>query len=170
MEFLKTVKKKLNETKGNILRYYKQVAVDVEKIDLIDQFTANFNKYLDYFNEYFDEKFEYYLSSDQEWCVERIQKDFGNDVVAHRSVLTALLVFLTAITTSRVSALEEINKSLVLRCIYRSIILGGDTDTIASMAASLAGAYCGFSEDEFPSHLVMICESPDSIENLLLKL
>lgn len=43
-----------------------------------------------------------------------------------------------------------------IRIIRYSILLGGDTDTIASMAGSIAGAYLGFSA--IPQVFASCCE------------
>lgn len=56
--------------------------------------------------------------------------DFGNTLAAHRSVGTAIGCFV-------------INPSSYLDVVTRAISLGGDTDTIAAIAGSLAGTHLG---------------------------
>lgn len=47
------------------------------------------------------------------------------------------------------------------RTIEYAISLGGDTDTIASMAGAISGAY--FSDDIIPKNLVFHCESHEEV-------
>ena len=48
----------------------------------------------------------------------------------------------------------------MLRTICYAVSLGGDTDTIATMAGAIAGAYYGI--DEVPSRWFEICEGTDT--------
>ncbi|CEM02497.1 unnamed protein product [Vitrella brassicaformis CCMP3155] len=66
--------------------------------------------------------------------VSRVCEVLGSDVTASRSVPTALFCFLYIVGVKAGSFADVV---------AFSISLGGDTDTIASMAASLAGAYMG---------------------------
>ena len=52
--------------------------------------------------------------------------------------------------------------SLVERTLQLAISLGGDTDTIASMAAAIAGAHSGV--ERIPESLVEHCEARDRIK------
>lgn len=55
-----------------------------------------------------------------------------------------------------------------MRTIYFAISVGGDTDTIASMAGAIAGAYYG--EDMIPDSVQEKCEAVDKIISLADKL
>ncbi|OQR69706.1 poly(ADP-ribose) glycohydrolase ARH3-like [Tropilaelaps mercedesae] len=71
--------------------------------------------------------------------MEQFLRDLGNDISAHGAVPTAVYAFLKAL-----QPLSEFKTSSgVVRTIFTAIRLGGDTDTISSMAASIAGK--GFS-------------------------
>jgi len=48
-----------------------------------------------------------------------------------------------------------------LRSIQFAISLGGDTDTIASMAGSISGAHLGY--EAIPKELLRHCEAPEKI-------
>jgi poly(ADP-ribose) glycohydrolase ARH3 len=48
-----------------------------------------------------------------------------------------------------------------LRSIHYAISLGGDTDTIASMAGSISGAHLGF--EAIPQEMLRHCEASDKI-------
>ena len=61
---------------------------------------------------------------------ETVVSQLGNGIQAHRSVPTAIYAFLRS-----PEAFREV--------VIYAIGLGGDTDTIASMAGALAGAYLG---------------------------
>jgi len=66
----------------------------------------------------------------------------GNDISAYKSVPTAIYCFL------RETTFED--------TLHYAISLGGDTDTIASMAGAIAGAYYG--EKEISSNMMKYCE------------
>ncbi|CAL1279244.1 unnamed protein product [Larinioides sclopetarius] len=55
-----------------------------------------------------------------------------------------------------------------VRSIYFAISIGGDTDTIAAITGSIAGAYYGI--DAIPTELQERCEFKDGIDNLAHKL
>ncbi|KAF5289466.1 hypothetical protein FQR65_LT11839 [Abscondita terminalis] len=76
----------------------------------------------------------------------------GNDISALGSVPTAIYCFLKA--QKEIDGIRTDNK--FRRCIQYAISLGGDTDTIASMAGSLAGAYLG--EEYISEHIIRHCE------------
>jgi len=70
---------------------------------------------------------------------ESVEDTLGNDVAALTSVPTSIFAFLWAQRN-----LAELNASNhFARTIQYAISLGGDTDTIASMAGAIAGAYHG---------------------------
>lgn len=52
----------------------------------------------------------------------------------------------------------------VRRIIQYAISLGGDTDTIASMAGAIAGAYFGI--DEFNTNILKMCEDAENIDKI----
>ncbi|KAK4882575.1 hypothetical protein RN001_005894 [Aquatica leii] len=76
----------------------------------------------------------------------------GNDISALGSVPTAIYCFLRA--QKDIPGIRTDNK--FRRCVQYAISLGGDTDTIASMTGSLAGAYLG--EEYINEHIIKHCE------------
>jgi len=77
--------------------------------------------------------------------------ELGNDVSAVDSVPTAFFCYL------KVSLDDNIRKEHKFEEILKlSIRMGGDTDTIASMACAVAGADLGL--DLIPQHLITCCE------------
>lgn len=76
----------------------------------------------------------------------------GNGICAHDSVPTAIYCFLRA-----QNEIPHVNtENIFRRTIQYAITLGGDTDTIASMAGALAGAFVG--EEGINKNLVEQCE------------
>ncbi|CAH1405504.1 unnamed protein product [Nezara viridula] len=84
----------------------------------------------------------------------------GNSIRAQYSVPTALFCFLRA--QKPIESIQTENK--FRRTLQYSISLGGDTDTIASMAGAMSGAYHGleYINEGLQSH----CEGVDEIINL----
>lgn len=78
----------------------------------------------------------------------------GNGIAALHSVPTAIYSFLRCME-SHPEMPDELNH--LQRTIIYCISLGGDTDTIATMAGAIAGAYCG--EQQVPPSWKHICES-----------
>lgn len=93
----------------------------------------------------------------------------GNDISALRSVPTAIFCFLKA--QKEISGIDvrihsnmyrasnfsiSQTDSVFRRTIQYAISLGGDTDTIASMAGSIVGAYLG--EEAVNANLMKHCE------------
>jgi len=78
----------------------------------------------------------------------KVRELLGSDSRAHKSVVTAIYCYVRA-------------HGSPLGTVLNAISLGGDTDSVASMAASLAGAYQGPSA--FPSDLVVRLENLESI-------
>ena len=74
--------------------------------------------------------------------------ELGNDVSAVDSVPTALFCYLRG--------LGDHGDDVFERVLVTALRMGGDTDTIASMACSLAGASVG--EELIPRELVTSCE------------
>ncbi|ODM98920.1 Poly(ADP-ribose) glycohydrolase ARH3 [Orchesella cincta] len=72
--------------------------------------------------------------------VEVIER-LGNGNKALDSVPTAIYSFLYATKYDMLPEMSTPIKSPVLRCIFHAISLGGETDTVASMAGAIAGAY-----------------------------
>lgn len=84
----------------------------------------------------------------------------GHSVAALYSVPTAIFCFLKGIQD-----MEEVKSDNPFRrTIEYAISLGGDTDTIASMAGSLVGALYG--DTIIPENLIKHCEASDEIINL----
>lgn len=94
-----------------------------------------------------------FASSDEE-----VVNVLGHSVNALHSVPTAIYCFLR---TARKSDSDATNLRQTLEY---SISLGGDTDTIASMACALAGAFYG--EESFLQNLVKHCEGSEEILQL----
>lgn len=78
----------------------------------------------------------------------------GNDVSAHHSVPLAIYSFIRG--NSRFNDGYRLENEFV-RTLHWAISCGGDTDTIASMACGLCGAYLG--KDKIPEFLYKKCES-----------
>lgn len=84
---------------------------------------------------------------------EKVEEELGVYISAHMSVPTAIYSFIRA--SNPISGIETENE--FLRTVQFAISLGGDTDTIASMAGSIAGAYYGFAK--VPVNLQRHCEA-----------
>lgn len=78
----------------------------------------------------------------------------GNDVSAQNSVPLAIYSFLRGI--SKFTDSYRVDNEFV-RSLHWAISCGGDTDTIASMACGLSGAYLGI--DKIPEDIYKKCES-----------
>jgi poly(ADP-ribose) glycohydrolase ARH3 len=85
---------------------------------------------------------------------EEIASQFGNSVSAFRSVPSALLCALSSLKQEKEKDLDSENP--FVKCLFLSISLGGDTDTIASMACSIVGAFLG--EGALHPILIKRCE------------
>lgn len=83
---------------------------------------------------------------------DEIVRILGNDIFALHSVPTAIFCFLRAqLPIPRITTDNKLRRS-----IQYAISLGGDTDTIANMAGSMAGAFLG--DDYINKHLLRHCE------------
>lgn len=83
----------------------------------------------------------------------------GNGISAYESVPTAIYCFLRA--QSEIPQIETEN--IFRRTIQYAVSLGGDTDTIASMAGAIAGAFVG--QEGISKNLIQQCEfSKEMIE------
>ncbi|XP_071036664.1 ADP-ribosylhydrolase ARH3 isoform X2 [Parasteatoda tepidariorum] len=91
---------------------------------------------------------------------EEVAEHLGNNVLALRSVPVAIYSFLKSLKPLR--NFESTNP--FVRAMYFAISVGGDTDTIASMTGSIAGAYYGI--DEIPHNLQRRCEKIDEVVKL----
>lgn len=91
---------------------------------------------------------------------EEIAGFLGNHISAHKSVPTAIFSFLRGF-----HPLENFeSNNPFARTLYFAISVGGDTDTIACMAGSIAGAYHG--ESVIPENLKIRCEAVEELKNL----
>lgn len=95
--------------------------------------------------------------------LEVVQK-LGNGVKAIDSVLSALFSFLMSASSAKFPELPVHIKSPVLRSIFYAISLGGDSDTTASMAGAIAGAYWGY--ETIPQEILRVCEGSNEIVKL----
>lgn len=86
-----------------------------------------------------------------------ISTSLGNGIAALDSVPTAIYCFLRA----QKDIPGMICDNAFRRTVQYAVTLGGDTDTIASMAGSLAGVY--FGEEYISERLLRHCETPDKI-------
>ncbi|XP_064465926.1 ADP-ribosylhydrolase ARH3-like [Ornithodoros turicata] len=92
----------------------------------------------------------------QDLSAEEVAALFGNDVSAAKSVPTAVYTFLRS--QEPLSFFET--ESPFVRAVVLSIAVGGDTDTIASMAGSISGAFHGIAG--IPTRLQRHCEGLDN--------
>lgn len=91
---------------------------------------------------------------------EQVVSAFGNRVSAHKSVPTAIYAALRA--HKPIANFETDNQ--FLRTLFLSISFGGDTDTIGSMACSIAGALYG--HDLINPILIKRCEANERITQM----
>ncbi|XP_046552646.1 ADP-ribose glycohydrolase ARH3-like [Haliotis rubra] len=96
------------------------------------------------------EKIKEFLQKDV--SVSDIEEELGNDISALGSVPAAVYSFLKAY--KEIPGIET--DSAFERTIIYAISLGGDTDTIATMAAAMAGAYYGY--EAIPQSWQASCE------------
>lgn len=85
------------------------------------------------------EEFQWQLSTAAKLTPDDSLLGFGNTVVAHRSVVTAIACF----------AASPTDYTEVVR---RAISLGNDTDTLAAIAGAISGAHLGL--EAIPLHLI----------------
>uniref|UniRef100_A0A1B0D7Q6 ADP-ribosylhydrolase ARH3 n=2 Tax=Phlebotomus papatasi TaxID=29031 RepID=A0A1B0D7Q6_PHLPP len=91
---------------------------------------------------------------------EAVVNSLGHSVCALYSVPTAIYCFLRSLSEIDGIATDNPFK----RCLEYAISLGGDTDTIASMACAISGAFYG--ESIIPPSLLKHCEASEKITNL----
>ncbi|GAB6024591.1 hypothetical protein CHUAL_009739 [Chamberlinius hualienensis] len=92
--------------------------------------------------------------------VGEVVESFGHIEVAHKSIVTALYCFLRA--TREVDFISADNP--FERTIQLAVSMGGDTDTIACMAGSIAGSFYGF--NKIPQYLLICCEKLEEAYNI----
>ncbi|XP_008058161.1 poly(ADP-ribose) glycohydrolase ARH3 [Carlito syrichta] len=92
---------------------------------------------------------------------EEVVSELGNGIAAFESVPTAIYCFLRCMEPD--PEIPTAFNSLQRTLIY-SISLGGDTDTIATMAGAIAGAYYGM--DQVPESWQQSCEGYEETDVL----
>ncbi|XP_001380688.2 ADP-ribosylhydrolase ARH3 isoform X1 [Monodelphis domestica] len=92
---------------------------------------------------------------------EEVLSELGNGIAAFESVPTAIYCFLRCMAPD--PAIPATFNSLQRTLIY-SISLGGDTDTIATMAGAIAGAYYGM--EQVPESWQQSCEGYEETDVL----
>ncbi|KAL1460980.1 hypothetical protein WDU94_012914 [Cyamophila willieti] len=105
-----------------------------------------------------------HLLNDSKTSVKDVVRALGHGIAAHESVPTALYVFLRSLQP--IPGIECDNP--VSRTIQYAIALGGDTDTIATMAGAIAGAYHGL--EHIDRVLLGRVEGKEYIEDLAVRL
>ncbi|XP_055442992.1 ADP-ribosylhydrolase ARH3 isoform X2 [Bubalus kerabau] len=92
---------------------------------------------------------------------EEVVSELGNGIAAFESVPTAIYCFLRCMEPDPEipSAFNSLQRTLVY-----SISLGGDTDTIATMAGAIAGAYYGM--EQVPESWQQSCEGYEETDVL----
>lgn len=86
-----------------------------------------------------------------------IEKEIGTGVTAQEAVPAAIFCFLYTLDGDKVPELKEYNG--LVRAIMFSAAVSRDSDTVASMAGAIAGAYYGF--DLIPPEWMVACEGAD---------
>ncbi|XP_077992164.1 ADP-ribosylhydrolase ARH3-like [Glandiceps talaboti] len=94
------------------------------------------------------------LMADQEPTIDTVVEMLGNGISAHKSVPTAIYSFLHCLKPT-----PNTSTNGLVRTITHAISLGGDTDTIATMAGAIAGAYYGM--ESIPENWKTCCEGMD---------
>ena len=102
---------------------------------------------------------EQFLARREDVEPQEISSELGNDVSAVASVPTALYCALSVLNNSRHDKTEMLEETLKL-----AITMGGDTDTIASMACAITGAHLGL--ETIPRYLYTSCEDYQQILEL----
>ncbi|CAG5116914.1 unnamed protein product [Candidula unifasciata] len=99
------------------------------------------------------------LLKNRDLHVEDVVNELGNDVSAFGSVPAAVFSFLKAATQN----IPELNgRNKFEQTVLYAIGLGGDTDTIATMAAAIAGALYGM--EQIPKAWQIYCEGVEDAE------
>jgi len=144
------------DTSREILEKMKMLVDDLEKDYKCDTASTYKNK-LELVEQFV------YKSEDD---LDEICFELGNDVSAVDSVPTALFCFMKVIHEANKE--DPLPEDIFERVLKMSIRMGGDTDTIASMACSITGAYLG--KQAIPTFLVQACENAEQVEEMGLKM
>eukprot|EP00092_Neocalanus_flemingeri_P036244 GFUD01039461.1.p1 GENE.GFUD01039461.1~~GFUD01039461.1.p1 ORF type:complete len:366 (-),score=109.19 GFUD01039461.1:56-1153(-) len=139
-----------------ILEKMKKLVDDLEKDYKCDT-ASTYKSKLELVEQFIDK-------SDED--LEEICFELGNDVSAVDSVPTALFCFLKVINETNKE--DPVPEDIFERVLRMSIRMGGDTDTIASMACSITGAYLGL--QAIPAHLLECCENSDQVKEMGIKI
>ena len=99
---------------------------------------------------------------DLDHFAEKVKNMFGNGVKAEESVLAALAAF------AYVAKQGLSTQGAFKQVINLSIAIGGDADTIASMAGAMAGALYGTAR--IPQEWIHVCEGASQVQELGRKL
>ncbi|XP_069140131.1 ADP-ribosylhydrolase ARH3-like isoform X2 [Argopecten irradians] len=100
-----------------------------------------------------------FLKQDVPPTADEINEELGTEISALESVPAAIFAFLYS--TKEIPDLE--NRNLFEKTVMFATSLGGDSDTIATMAGAIAGACYG--EDQLPEHWMLGCEGvKDALE------
>lgn len=93
-----------------------------------------------------------------------VVETLGHNVTAPKSVPAAIYSFLRA-----QEPIEGIpTENVFERTVHYAISLGGDTDTIGSMAGAICGAFVG--RQNIPDHLLEVCEDRENVQKLAQQL
>ncbi|XP_019874408.2 ADP-ribosylhydrolase ARH3 isoform X2 [Aethina tumida] len=131
--------------------FHKIKQIESDQADELDiEYGSTYQLKMKIVENFLNKKYDEELDDEVLMCL-------GNSVTAHESVPTAIYCFLRA--------LEDIppikTDNIFRRTIQYAITLGGDTDTIACMAGSIAGAYLG--EETINKTLLKHCEGYEVI-------
>ena len=100
------------------------------------------------------------IHSEHDPSDEKVVDALGHSVSALFSVPTAIFCFLRSTQQHRLPEVAN-SQNPFRRCLEYAIGLGGDTDTIASMACSISGAFYG--QSIVPENLLKCCEAYDML-------
>ncbi|CAK8681190.1 unnamed protein product [Clavelina lepadiformis] len=98
--------------------------------------------------------------------VHEFEDKVGTGIKATEAVCAAIYAFLMCLADRQPSELSSLSK--VQQVVFYSISLGGDTDTIGTMAGAIAGAFYG--DEGLPSYWLSACEGEDMARDLATKL
>lgn len=132
----------------------------ISKFDSVEYDSENLGIKLKYPYHKQLEKIIYFLENPERAHDYGIIEQLGNNVTALHSVPTAIYSFIRG--QDSISGIETTNP--FRRTIEYAISLGGDTDTIASMAGAICGAYHG--EEVIAENFLKHSENYDEIKNL----
>ena len=102
---------------------------------------------------------EQFLEKREDVDLQEVARELGNDVSAVDSVPTALYCALSVLQNSRLDQTKKLEETLKV-----AITMGGDTDTIASMACAITGAHLGL--ETIPRYLYTSCEDHQQVLEL----